>query len=281
MEGNKYREIKHCSPSSILKYLFNYKEWYNTYVLGESTDNNIYFEFGTAFHGLLEDFFNDVPKDGENIVDYTTRKYHELFNKWFIKNNGELHKFMDEEYCMDNFQDWTFKYFQDWVNQTKELERSLGTAKAFEKNSPSLCEIEMFNEELKLKGIVDAYYGKDKYNPVSRFLNINFLDEGLIEDYKTSKLHVNSNPTKYYLQLWIYALLWSKNNGRKVPNFVSVNYVKYSYKFFIPVNKRILSSIEKLIKDINSSIEQINEEPEKYSDKPPKKISFKEYLEDF
>lgn len=282
----KYKKVERTSPSNIISFLSNYKEWYRNYILGERIPDNVYFQFGTAFHGLLEDFFNDSPNSGETIKTYTARKYEELFKKWF-ETNKELIDFFDEEkgITMKSSSDWTYKYINQWVLETLPIEKKYGCEKAFNYNKPSICEWHLEDEELKVHGYADAYYGKDKYNVASGFLNFHTIDDvspmefgHCMTDYKTSKVDRNTNNTKYFLQTMIYALMFKRANKRKLINFVCVDYLKYNQKYYYHVTPSILSSMEKLIKEYWLIVNMINENPEEYRDAPPKKLSLKDFL---
>jgi len=286
MEETKYRKIERLSPSSIIKLLTDYKGWYRNYVLGEKEPDNVYFQFGTAFHGFLEDFFAVEPTSSDNIKSFVERRYTELFDKWFTKNT-ELHTFFDEELgiTLETSEEWTYNYLKQWVDETLPLEKKHGVVKAFNFNKPSICEWHLEDAELKVHGYADAYYGKDKYNVASGFINfhtiedVNMVEFGdYIKDYKTSKVDRNTNNTKYYLQTLIYALMFTRANKRNKINFVCIDYLKYNQKYFYHVPEHILCSLEKLIKDIHRIIDKINETPEKYFDSPPEKLSLKDYL---
>lgn len=270
----EYKTVERLSPSSIIMLVSDYKKWYRNYILGEREPDNVYFQFGTAFHGLLEDFFNDKPNDSDTLKSYTERKFTELFEKWFQKN-VELQTFFDEELgiTMETSEEWVFDYLKRWLKETIPMEKKYGTEKAFSYNSPSICEWHLEDEELKVHGYVDAYYGKDKFNVASGFLNYH-----TILDYKTSKLDRNTNNTKYFLQTMIYALIYQRQNKRKSLNFVCVDYIKYGVKHYYHITENILSSIEKLINDAWLIVDKVNENPEKYMEVPPEKISLKSYI---
>lgn len=282
----KYKTITRLSPSSIIKLLSDYKGWYRTYVLGEREPNNVYFEFGTAFHGMLEDFFNDKPKEDETIKSYTEKKYTELWSKWF-EDNETLQEFMNEDVgiTMDRAEKWTYDYLKKWVEETIIIEEKKGTEKAFELNSPSITEWHLEDEELKTHGYVDAYYGKDKYSSASGFLHTNTVEDlnpiemgSLICDYKTSKVDRNTNNTKYFLQTMIYALIYQRQNKRRKIKFISVDYLKYGRKFYYYIPEDMFQRIEKLIKDTWLLVNKVNENPEEYKDKPPMKIRLNDYI---
>lgn len=282
----EYKTIKRLSPSSIIKFLSDYKGWYKNYVLGEKEPNNVYFEFGTAFHGMLEDFFIDKPHN-QSIKEYTTMKYNELWKKWF-EDNTTLKSFMDESLgiTMSTASEWTYNYLKQWVTETLPLEKKYGSDKAFQYNSPSLCEWHLEDEELHVHGYADAYYGKDKFNISSGTININMVEDdfnpsifgAVMSDYKTSKVDRNTNNTKYVLQALIYALMYTRINKRKKMQWVCIDYLKYNTKFFYYVTPSMLSSIEKLINDVWLQVVEINNNPEKYFDAPPDKKSLKEYI---
>lgn len=284
----KYRKVERTSPSNIILFLSNYKEWYQRYILGIKIPDNVYFQFGTAFHGLLEDFFNDKPLAEDTIQSYTTRKYSELFKKWFEDNN-ELIDFFDEEkgITMKSSSDWTYNYLKQWVTETLPLEKKYGCEKAFDYNKPSICEWHLEDEGLKCHGYMDSFRGKDKYNSKSAKLTMNMayddfdpsLFGNLVVDFKTSKVDRNTNNTKYALQSLIYALMYSRRNKRNKIQWICIDYVKYNEKFFYFVTQKMLDDIQKLIEDYWKIVDVINENPEKYFDSPPEKLKFGDYLQ--
>jgi len=286
-ENKTYRKIERLSPSSINKLLTDYRGWYKNYVLGESIPNNIYFEFGTAFHGLLEDFMQGELQEGETISGYAERMYNAGFDKWFV-NNKTIQPFWDEELGITQTaaEEWTFKYINKWVGYATVTEKKKGTAAALKENTPKLCEWHLEDEELKVHGYADAYYGKYRWTPASGFLNFHNVDDevnpnimrDLMVDYKTSKVDLNTNNTTYYLQAMIYALIFQRAHKRNKLNFVCIDYIKYNEKYFYQVTPEALAKIEKLIKEAWNVVDMINDNPEKYADKPPMKLRLGDYI---
>jgi len=242
------------SPSEITSFLFNYKQWYDRYVLGKEQDDNIYFASGHATHSFNEDFFTEEPKDDENISQFATRRFSELFTK-YIDNSERITKMENDIMNKDIIKEYLTKYIQVWVEETKRLEGKYGAKKAFEYNSPEWKEYHAENKELKIHGYVDACFTKDKFHKMSNVMNT--MLSVVPEDYKTSSKTRTTFHTEYYIQLMIYALLLQEE-GHKV-EWLGVDYLKYCQKYYFRVDAHNTQQIKWLINVVQKKIKEVYE----------------------
>ena len=243
--------IERISPSSILSFCSNYKEWHKQYILKEPV-NNIYMAVGKAVHGILEGFFLEPPKFAQ-IRDFASDRFNLLW-KQEVLNNGELQAFLsdlDAPIKQSDLMAWLYKYIATWVDETERLERTKGTDYAFRLNSPKWVEYQIYDEELKVKGIIDAVIASDRFNKKSKHATF------MLVDYKTSSKIRNTLPTGYYIQLMIYALLFHRD--KKKIDWVAVDYLKYNQKYFFRVTDEALKKTEDLITSVWSEMEILNE----------------------
>lgn len=286
LEMTEVKDIERVSPSMVISFLGEYDKWFNNYVMKVRVPNNIYFETGTAVHEFKEEFFKDFPRDGETIKQYASRKFNELWK--VLKAKESLKEFMidDEEvnpqgYTYDEIKEWLIDNTKVWVKEVSRVEKGqfkrsgdmdLATGCAYKWNKP--CQIEEHCEAefngVKVHGYIDAVYSKDNFHNGSE--NLTFE----LHDYKTSSKNFKTVPTDYYLQLMIYALMY-KAMKNKV-EWITVDYLKYSQKYFFKVTDDAMNKIQQLLIDVKAQIDMITADPKKYLDKPPKKLRLTRYL---
>lgn len=241
------KTLNHISPSSVMSFLGNYKEWYDNYLLGIKPEDNIYFSAGSWFHWYVEHFFDNTPQETDTLDSYTKRMYKDTLEKSFETEEWKrVLMFIDNEDCPYNKQeilDWIKTWTSNWYKSTKKLYNKYGL-KGIGYNTPIYRELEISPDNpLHLKGFVDAIYYQDRFEPMSNTIQFEVVD------YKTSTITYQSTQVHYYLQLLIYATYLRKYRDMDI-NWVSLEYVKTNRRDRILVTQNICDSIEQLIKDV-------------------------------
>ena len=90
----------------------------------------------------------------------------------------------------------------------------------------------VYATELKLDFEVEGYKFRGILDRVDR------IDDNqiMVVDYKTSKRYGPYLPDDYYVQLIIYAFLYTLEMG-DMPNFVGVSYLRFDDTFYVKVNQ--------------------------------------------
>ena len=78
-------------------------------------------------------------------------------------------------------------------------------------------------------------------------------------DYKTSKRYGPYLPDDYYVQLIIYAFLYTLEMG-EMPKFVGVSYLRFDDTFYVKVNQQVLDEAKEIIKNVHDLIKEKHEE---------------------
>ena len=243
--------IERLSPSSILSFCKKYKEWHSQYIMGIPI-SGIYLTAGSAVHTILEEFFKEPPK-GAQIRDFASDRLNVLWTREVL-NNSEFQAFLSEPdapFTADELFQWLYRYLLVWVEETERIERTKGTELAFRFNTPEWVEYEIFDKDLKVKGIIDAVISTDKFNVKSKTATF------MLVDYKTSSKSRMTLPTDYYIQLMIYALLFIRD-GKKI-DWVAVDYLKYNQKYIFRVTEEGLQKTQNLIESVWCEMNYLNE----------------------
>lgn len=250
------------SPSRIISFYKNYNEWYEKYVLGKPQDNNVYFEVGTACHNLLEDFFKTPPLDGEDLKEFTTRRFNELI-KTHLTYNKSLKKYLNESpvYSIEELQDWLHGYIKNWLTEASRLEAKYGSKNAFKFTAPSTVEEYVEDEDLYLRGHIDALYTENRFTVDSKMLSI-----ATPVDYKTSSKQIGTVPKDYFLQLGCYALIL-ENRGESV-DWVSIHYLKYAEKHYFHMSNSFKESLKTFLKKTEVLMNNIFNDPDGFVGEP-------------
>lgn len=245
-------ENKQISPSEILSFVSNYKDWYSSYILGERVEN-IYTVLGTAIHSFMESFFSVEPRLEDTIPSFATRRFSELFEEHIISNKLlQQHLALPSPYSndgspaytMEEIKEWLSARIQQWVKETKPMEVKYGVVKAYEYNKPTTMEEHL--EKGLVHGYLDALYTTDKFHRKSRAI------KQMVVDYKTSSKKENTLATDYYVQMMIYAYML--HGTKRQPDWVCIDYLKYGEKYLFRVTEDAVTKIENLINDVHPKI---------------------------
>ena len=241
--------IERLSPSSINKFLNDYGEWYERYILGIKIPANIYMCAGTACHNFLEHFFKEKAEPGDTIKTFATRNFNKHIRE-YVENNEELIALIDPEIMtLTDIRDWLYRRIGVWIIEAERHVTKWGIDNAIDWTTPTIAEEHIINEELKVHGYIDAVFTNDKWNKMSKALTFTLVD------YKTSSKDYKVIPTEYYLQLLIYAMLKNKQNKRV--DWVVVDYLKHGQKYIFRVTKDQFKRVEELIKAVWKEVEHV------------------------
>ena len=112
--------------------------------------------------------------------------------------------------------------------------------------APKYAEKWVKSQKYNVIGIVDAV--------------CNDFDGGTtLLDYKTSKRYGPYLPDDYYVQLIIYAFLYTLEMG-EMPKFVGVSYLRFDDTFYVKVNQQVLDEAKEIIKNVHDLIKEKHEE---------------------
>ena len=231
------------SPSSIITYKQCPRKYFYRYILRLPTRASIHLIRGKIVHSILERFFKiDLdqldPQDFESgFRSYTLallanlwKKNEKDFNKLQMTKEEIETYFIDSHTMVIGFIEKFSKKLKEKIKQTNDLK------KAFKLLTPSIEE-EIVNQELKVRGYIDAIHSEN--------------EEIVIMDYKTSKK--DDMTPEYRLQLGIYALLY-KLKHNKTPTQVGINFLKFG-EVMIQVDNQLLIEAETEIKLVHKMTE--------------------------
>jgi putative RecB family exonuclease len=256
------------SPSSINTFGKCPRRWYYEYIEAKQTGPSIHFQRGTAVHSVLEHVFTirSFPS-GEKFREVMMDKAHSLFEdawkdnvidvlelddktnqKYYNESKFMVERFINK-FC-DNIQAGIMSgefsserqgfYFlrpmfkEFWVDDEYEMTPDGKYRKDDDGNKIPKP------DTLHVGGFVDS-------------INKTFDKSVILVDYKTSKKYKNALSDEYVLQLAIYAYLWQKQYGI-LPEYVSINYLKYDESFFIQVTPSLIQHAIRKIKDMRNAI---------------------------
>lgn len=225
------------SPSSINTYKQCPRKYYYRYIKRLPTKPSIHLVRGTIVHSVLEDFFDEHPK--EVTEDWRTNvQFHglSLLKRYWKDREEELNSLDLTSDELQHYREETRRMVIHWLEHfCNRLESYLGE-RSFEEAFSHLApkrEAKYQDSELKVMGYIDAIE--------------DFDEKVALIDYKTSK-KPEITP-EYRLQLGIYALMYLRQHD-KVPDMVGVDFVRHE-RMLMDVN-------DELLLDAQFEIEQIH-----------------------
>lgn len=212
------------SPSSINVFMKCPRLYYYKYIKNIPTLPNINLYKGSIIHEVLETIFKsnkhiNLSKESIRLLNFLWNPGKEgiILPKFEL----ELHK---KELCL------MLKNFS--ITFENKIKLAILDKKVSDKNhawnllKPRKRELEIVNEDLQLKGIIDC-------------VEQDFDDRTFIIDYKTSKKFHDLIPQDYIRQVSLYALLYKKKYGKN-PDYVGINYLRYGETYFLPVSDAMI-----------------------------------------
>lgn len=229
------------SPSSINTFKQCPRKYFYQYIVKHPTKENIHTVRGNIVHDTLEKFFSiniDAiePRSFKKEMSFYLKN---LFDACWAGAAQRLQKLGLDQQQLDFYHDESMQMLANWLNHLfedidKEMKQdNLELKQAFKKLAPDEMEKHYKDEELMVRGFIDAIHREGEHITIM--------------DYKTSKS--DEMKPEYLLQLGIYAVLYEKQHG-KYPNRVGLWFLKHGPK--------VIDVTPMLIKDAEFEIEQIH-----------------------
>ena len=240
------------SPSKINTYMKCPREFYYKYIAKIPEKKTIHLFRGTLVHAVLEDLFKKQFKSFKQWEDgspaawmqeqFETRWEKDIDSKFWLK---DLHT--DEEMAAMKVE--TEALLQNFVgsvdkklNEMVEWKIYKNKWQAWNSVAPKYAEKWVKSQKYNVIGIVDVV--------------CNDFDGGTtLLDYKTSKRYGPYLPDDYYVQLIIYAFLYTLEMG-DAPNFVGVSYLRFDDTFYVKVNQGVLDEAKEIIMGVHDLIKE-------------------------
>lgn len=234
------------SPSSINMYKQCPRRYFYRYILKLPTKGSIHLIRGNIVHTTLEKFFSiDLDQFDSHEFESGFRSYVLAWlTKLWKENKKELDKLQMTNGDIESYFIDSHKMLMNFVDQfvlklKKKIYEGNDLKESFKILTPAVEE-EIINEELKVRGYIDAIH--------------DLQEEVIIMDYKTSKK--DDMTPEYRLQLGIYALLY-KLKYKKVPKKVGINFLKFG-EVMLDVDDELLSHAKSEIDFVHKMTESDN-----------------------
>lgn len=228
------------SPSSINTFYRCPRLFYYNYILKKRSPPNIHLYKGNFIHKILEDLYDKSSCPDLDVF------FNERMTKWnppkvVIDNTDDIEFHKKETELI-------LKHYATRIKDKLEMLLFQGKAKArthaWNLIRPKLREFRITDKNLNLVGIIDA-------------VETNFENKTYLIDYKTSSLYRHTMGDDYIRQITIYAYLYFVKFG-ELPDYVGVDYVRYSDVFFVPVRKEMLEEVKEYVKFVRENTQSTN-----------------------
>lgn len=240
------------SPSQINTFLSCKAKWFYQYILRLEGVETHHMLRGSMVHEVLEDFFKCYPKNANigNLKPMLLDKMKEIFiGKWekyeqrleeiCTRDNIDIMEiWVETEEMVEMFATRTFEQMIPHFRKTGNVFRAWRAVK------PIFRELYVDSETLGVQGYIDSILIKE--------------DKIFLVDYKTSSIYILPFEEEYERQLLIYALLYREAHG-KLPDYVSINYLKYGYFTSMKVNEIQAKETEDIITKVHLETESIEQ----------------------
>jgi len=256
----------YLSPSSIITFNQCPKRWWLKYVERVEEKPTIHLIKGLAIHNVIENLFKQVKKLSEAYKIQLSKKASALLEtEWkkterlkLTKQELEKHH-KDAVFIINRF----INNLCDTISCYINLDKAGNPTHAFHLLKPQLSEIDFKDDNLKIRGRIDAIQ-KDFDNNI------------IIVDYKTSSKYKNTLPHDYKLQLAIYAYLYYKQEG-KIPSMLCLNYLRYNESFYIITNMDLIKYAINEIKNVRNFLKDNIKNGEEFYKKSSKLCDYCSY----
>ena len=251
----KRKEIR-LSPSAILTYLRNPREFYYNYILRLHTPTSNHLIKGSVVHRVLEWFFTKRfnPKMEEHVEDLFNKAWKEREEEWNTLQFSEEKTEQERQDCINQIQLYirTFRIKMDGLKMAKKAEDD---KHAFYLLRPKFKELWIEDKDLNLCGYIDR-------------IHTDFDGNITIGDYKTSARFGIGTKMDYVIQCGIYAYLYRKVHKR-IPDFVSIIYLRYGDEVNIMVTPDLIKFAIDKVKYVRDRVmsDNIEDYPRNESDK--------------
>lgn len=242
------------SPTAINTWFKSPRLFYYRYKAGIPIVPSIHLYKGSLIHELIETAFQP-----DKYVDIRGDTLKRLQQRWNPETDGVI---LDKKDNHKHRKDAAniLKMFGATFNARLKLlmeDEKIGTKdKAWSVLKPKHSEYEIIDNQLRLKGIIDA-------------IETDYSGRTFIIDYKTSHKYKNAVPEDYMRQIRLYALLYSRY-FKKLPDYVGINYLRYGETYLVPIDQSIVNKAQTEVELVHNKTqsENINDYPltgDKYS----------------
>jgi len=244
------------SPSKINTFRKCQREFYYKYIAKLPEQKTIHLFRGTLVHAILEDLFKTQFKSFSAWEKGNPHEWilNEFENGWADKI--EKHKWLWDIHSDEEISAMRVETHDILVNFVKAVDKKLNEMvdwkiykskwQAWNSVAPKYAEKWVKSQKYNVIGIVDVV--------------CNDFDGGTtLLDYKTSKRYGPYLPEDYYVQLIIYAFLYTLEMG-DMPNFVGVSYLRFDDTFYVKVNQQVLDEAKEIIMGVHDLLKEKHEE---------------------
>ena len=244
------------SPSKINTFRKCQREFYYKYIAKLPEQKTIHLFRGTLVHAILEDLFKIKFK---TFKAWETGNPFEWMEEQFVtgwKDKIEKHEWLKDVHTEEEIAAMKVETHDILLNFVKAVDKKLNEMvewkiykskyQAWNSVAPKYAEKWVKSQKYNVIGIVDAV--------------CNDFDGGTtLLDYKTSKRYGPYLPEDYYVQLIIYAFLYTLEMG-DMPNFVGVSYLRFDDTFYVKVNQQVLDEAKEIIMGVHDLLKEKHEE---------------------
>ena len=244
------------SPSKINTFRKCQREFYYKYIAKLPEQKTIHLFRGTLVHAILEDLFKVKFK---TFKAWETGNPFEWMEEQFVtgwKDKIEKHEWLKDIHTDEEIAAMKVETHDILLNFVKAVDKKLNEMvewkiykskyQAWNSVAPKYAEKWVKSQKYNVLGIVDAV--------------CNDFDGGTtLLDYKTSKRYGPYLPEDYYVQLIIYAFLYTLEMG-DMPNFVGVSYLRFDDTFYVKVNQQVLDEAKEIIMGVHDLLKEKHEE---------------------
>ena len=235
MEKNiEERKELRLSPSSILTYLRNPREFYYSYILRLPTPTSTHLIKGSVVHKVLEWFFTKPfnSKLEEHIENLFVKAWKEKEEEWNTLKLPEEETEQEKQDCMNQIQLF-IRTFRIKMDSLKIARKAQDDKHAFYLLRPKFKELWIEDPDLNICGYIDR-------------VHTDYDGSVTIGDYKTSNRYGIGTKMDYVIQCGIYAYLYRKIK-KKTPDFVSIIYMRFGEEVMIMTTPELIKfAIDKI-----------------------------------
>ncbi len=229
----------YLSPSRINTFLACPRKFYYRYISKIPEEDTFYTIRGRIVHKVCEDIFDRDPSPSSSypeVLRSLRKRAHDIFEREWAKAD------MDNAFGTDRHTETSAMVDRFLLHLKWRMDAIYGKyqdpIKAWRFTKPRFTELHLVDHKLKCHGYVDAV--------------IDLGEDGLIlVDYKTSNVFKFPLNNEYQRQLYIYAVLYERCEG-KLPAHVALEYLLTGQTTCLPVRREFCDDSIELIKDVHA-----------------------------
>ena len=240
------------SPSKINTFNKCEREFYYKYIAKLPEQKTIHLFRGSLVHAILEDLFKIQFKTFKAWETGSPQTWilEQFESGWADKIDSQ--KWLWDVHSAEEIAAMRVETHDILVNFVSAVDKKLNEMvdwkiykskwQAWNSVAPKYAEKWVKSEKYNVIGIVDVVCS-------------DFDGGTTLLDYKTSKRYGPYLPRDYYVQLIIYAFLYTLEMG-SMPNFVGVSYLRFDDTFYVKVNQGVLDEAKDIIVGIHDKIKE-------------------------